>query len=302
MSTTGDSPRRHRADGVTARRWLQRGAACVGMGVALIGWSLVGSEIGVASADNGASSSSAGSTASSARGAAGAAAPSSGRAGTAKSRSGTGARSQPPRKVTSGPNRAEATEIPLAATTLTGPPGVTSLVVAAATPNGKVAAAASRSDPLGALGKFLTGTLKELLNRKTTLNPLQRLDDLSPKQKSLLDLIPRIPVRKEDSLGYREIQAREAERQQRADANNARIADIIRTGIKLTASDGSPVYSVDGKVFVQYRVMSWINGAPGPRQPVLFTLSDRSSQRNRDGQIRAWLKLDPALVKSTWKK
>jgi Skp family chaperone for outer membrane proteins len=256
---------RRRAEDLPGRRWLQIAAASAGMSAALIGWSLVGSEIGVAGADRGAgSSSSAGPAASSSKG-----------VGTAKSRANAGARST----VTPRPNRVA--------------------VQNALAP--KTVIAANRTDPFGALGKFLTGSLKELLNRKTTLNPLQRLDDLSPKTKSLLDLIPKIPVRTQDSLWNREVQAREAERQQRADANKQRIAEIIRTGVQLTASDGTPVYTVDGKVFVQYRVMSWVGGVPGPPQPTLFTLSDRISQRNRDAQIRTWLKLDPAQVRSLQK-
>lgn len=258
---------RRRAEDLPVRRWLQIGAVSVGMGAALLGWSLVGSEVGVAGADSGAgSSSSAGPAASTSKG-----------VGTAKSRAGADARSTTPRS-----NR------------------VTAARTSPVAPS-KTVTAANRTDPFGALGKFLTGSLKELLNRKTTLNPLQRLDDLSPKQKSLLDLIPKIPVRTQDSLWQREVQAREAERQQRADANKQRIAEIIRNGVQLTASDGKPVYTMDGKVFVHYKVMSWVGGVPGPPQPALFTLSDRSSQRNRDAQIRTWLKLDPAQVRSLQK-
>ncbi|ORB52280.1 hypothetical protein BST42_15015 [Mycolicibacterium rhodesiae] len=167
-----------------------------------------------------------------------------------------------------------------------------------------VVVAASRADPLGALGRFVTGTIKELLNRKTTLNPLQKLDDLSPKQKSLLDLIPspKVTVPKEHSLWYREVQAREAASQQRADANQRRIAEIMQKGVKFTARDGSPVYSMDGKTFVFYTVVSIINGKNAPPVPKLFTLSDRSSQRNRDAFIRSHLKIDPAQVRSTWGK
>ncbi|BBX08887.1 hypothetical protein [Mycolicibacterium aichiense] len=163
-----------------------------------------------------------------------------------------------------------------------------------------VVVSASRADPLGALGRFVTGTIKELLNRKTTLNPLQKLDDLSPKQKSLLDLIPspKVTVPKEHSLWYREVQAREAERRQRADANQQRIAEIMQKGVKFTARDGTPVYSIDGKVFVRYTVVSIINGKNAPPVPTLFTLSDKSSERNRDAHIRNYLKLDPAQVRS----
>ena len=53
----------------------------------------------------------------------------------------------------------------------------------------KVVHAAGKGDNLGALAKLFTSTFKELLNRKTTLNPIQRLDDLTPKHPSLFDLI-----------------------------------------------------------------------------------------------------------------
>ena len=55
---------------------------------------------------------------------------------------------------------------------------------------------AGRSDPFGALFRFGATAIKEALGRKTLLNPVQRLDDLTPKHKSLFDLIPKIPVRK----------------------------------------------------------------------------------------------------------
>ncbi|MBO0677133.1 hypothetical protein JRC04_06620 [Mycolicibacterium sp. S2-37] len=61
---------KHRAEELPVRRWLQLGAASAGLGAALLGWSLVGSETGVASADSGvdASSASAGPAASPAEG------------------------------------------------------------------------------------------------------------------------------------------------------------------------------------------------------------------------------------------
>ncbi|NTY62342.1 hypothetical protein [Mycolicibacterium sphagni] len=283
------------------RRWLQLGAASAGMGAALIGWSLVGSEIGVAGADSGVGSSSASS--------------SNGGTGKAKPRTRVDTRSTTPRKanrtdaslpVTSRPNHVAVAETSPLAGRLSSATTVNSQVVTAAqnAPAPKVVVAASRSDPLGALGKFLTGTLKELLNRKTTLNPLQRLDDLSPKQKSLLDLIPKIQVPKENTQWYREVQAREAERLLLADVTKRRMAEIIQNGIRLTDRDGRSVYSVDGKVFVKYEVTSFSIGpqgrVDGPLVPRLFTLSDRGSQRNRDAMIRSFLKLDPAQVRSTW--
>ncbi|WP_431231195.1 hypothetical protein ACQ856_16310 [Mycolicibacterium psychrotolerans] len=122
---------------------------------------------------------------------------------------------------------------------------------------------------MGALDRFVTSTIKELLNRKTTLNPLQKLDDLSPKQKSLLDLIPspKSTVPKENSLWYREVQANEAARQQRAGVDQQRIAEIMQKGVKFTARDGTPVYSIDGTAFVRYKVVSIINGKNAPRCP-----------------------------------
>src|SRR5262245_50047931 len=53
----------------------------------------------------------------------------------------------------------------------------------------KVVRAAGKGDNFGAIARLVTSTAKELLNRKTTLNPVQRLDDLTPKHPSLLDLI-----------------------------------------------------------------------------------------------------------------
>jgi len=301
MSTSakGGRPAGPHARDLRVRRWLQLGVASAGMGAALIGWSLIGSPIGIAGADSGVGSSSSASS-------------SNGQTGTAKSRTHADARATSPRTsnrtVTSRSNRGAAGETSSAAGRLTKVTTLNSPVVTAAqnAPASKVVTAASRSDPLGALGKFLTGTLKELLNRKTLLNPVQRLDDLSPKQKSLLDLIPRIPVAKENTLWYREVQAREAERLQRDNVNKQRIVEIIQKGVRLTDSNGNSVYSIDGKVFVRYKVMSFSIGpngrVDGPLQPQLFTLSDRSSQRNRDATIRYSLKLDPAQVRSTWGK
>ena len=50
MSKKSGHAGRYRADELPVRRWLQLGMASAGMGAALIGWSLVGSEVGVASA------------------------------------------------------------------------------------------------------------------------------------------------------------------------------------------------------------------------------------------------------------
>ncbi|OBB56245.1 hypothetical protein A5757_01755 [Mycobacterium sp. 852013-51886_SCH5428379] len=50
---------RHRAEELPVRRWLQLGAASAGVGAALLGWSLIGSETPAASADSGVDGSSA---------------------------------------------------------------------------------------------------------------------------------------------------------------------------------------------------------------------------------------------------
>ncbi len=314
-STRGGDRGRPRTPDLSVHRWVQLGAASAGMGAALIGWSLVGSEMGVASADSGVGSpSSAGPVASSSNGVDSGSVPPtrSGRAGPVAPR--VDARSTTPRKakgtVSAPSNR------PASADTSSVPDGQTATVNSrvtsrVATPNRNqlsasrnavtpVVVAANRADPLGALGRFVTSTIKELLNRKTTLNPLQKLDDLSPKQKSLLDLIPspKVTVPKEHSLWYREVQASETARQQRADANQQRIADIMQKGVRFTARDGTPVYTIDGKVFVHYTVVAMINGTNAPPVPRLFTLSDRMSERNRDTQIKLYLKLDPAQVRS----
>lgn len=138
MATSKKSVRvgRHRrAEELPVHRWLKLGAASAGMGAALIGWSLVGSEAGVASADSGVeSSSSAGPAASNSPGAdSGSTAPSrSGGAGTVASgdndsrahgpatTSRTATRSpasdtDAPARVTSRSNRAAAAETRFAA-------------------------------------------------------------------------------------------------------------------------------------------------------------------------------------------
>ncbi|WP_156618583.1 hypothetical protein [Mycobacterium sp. 852013-51886_SCH5428379] len=50
---------RHRAEELPVRRWLQLSAASAGMGAALLGWSLIGSQTSIASADGGVDGSSA---------------------------------------------------------------------------------------------------------------------------------------------------------------------------------------------------------------------------------------------------
>lgn len=278
----------HRGKDLPVRRWLQLGAASAGMGAVLTGWSLVGSGAGLASADSRVGSSSAGPSAPSSAGAhsSSAAASHYGRARTPGSR--VTAQPTTPRKVS---RTAAATD----ANSRVGS--------RAATPNStpvsaKSAVAASRSDPFGALGKFFLGTIKEFFERKTALNPIQRLDDLTPKHPSLLDRIPRIPVQKHDSLWYREAKAREAERQQQLDSNARQIQEIVQKGIKLTDRTGSAVYTIDGRTFVTYRRVF----ADRPPEPKLISVSSQISDRNQDIVIRNNLKLDPAQVRSLWRR
>ncbi len=269
---------KHRGKDLPVRRWLQLGAASAGMGAMLIGWSLIGSGAGLSSADSGAASSSPGPAASS---------PKAGHSGSAALPR-AGSRSTTPRKVS---RTAAATDANSRVASRTATPNSTPM-------SAKSALAASRSDPFGALGKFFLGTIKEFFERKTALNPIQRLDDLTPKHPSLLDRIPRIPVQKHDSLWYREAKAREAERQQQLDSNARQIQEIVQKGIKLTDRTGSAVYTIDGRTFVTYRRVF----ADRPPEPKLISVSSQISDRNQDIVIRNNLKLDPAQVRSLWRR
>lgn len=342
------------------RRWLQLGAASAGMGAALIGWSLVGSEVGVANADSGAeSSASAGQAASpSKRVDSGSAASSpSGRAKTAPSRhvakadppsttSRKASRTEaaddrhPPSQVVSRSNRVPAAEtssisstfnnitsdhpretLPAAATVQpsatpggslmpqqsTGHQGVTPAaptnddLVETMQDFGPIGVTAGKTDGLGALGKVFADAVKKALDSKTLLNPVQRLDGKLP---GLLDLIPKIPVSQNHSLWRRELQAKEEEREQRADARTREIDEILRKGAKFTNKDGATVYTTDGKTFVTY----YRPLRDGPLAPTLVRLdrhrsalmSDENFDKNTDRIIRRELKLDPAFVRSLW--
>jgi hypothetical protein len=384
---------RHRAEDLPLRRWLQLGAASAGIGAALIGWSLVGSEVGVASAHRGVeSSSSAGPAASPSKGVdSGSAAPSpSGRAGTAASRDDADAPSTTSRKVNrtvaadaadapsqvvSRSNRVAAAETSSVADRLTNSTNVNSRVASrAATPNSNPFSAAQnaftppvataqpsaaprgslrpnadvpaamqsaghqpatpaaatngelaqilqnpgtqllgaggagplpvvmagKSDGLGALGRVLADAFKKALDSKTLLNPVQRLDDLTPRHRGLFDLIPKIPVPKNHSTWNREGQAREAETRRRADARTRQIDEILQKGVKLNARDGMAVYTIDGKTFVTYfRPLR-----DGPLEPTLVRLEnfEKNFEKNMDRIIRRDLKLDPAFVRSLWGK
>jgi hypothetical protein len=121
------------------------------------------------------------------------------------------------------------------------------------------------------------------------------LDDLTPKHKSLFDLIPRTPTRR--SIAEVE-QARNAEDQRRADERARQINEIMQKGVRLTARDKTTIYSIDGKTFVVYTEVS---GSSTP-QPTLVNLSNKLSERNRDLYISVYLKLDVATVRKLWAK
>jgi hypothetical protein len=261
-----------RSEDLPVRRWLTLAAASAGLGAALAGWSLAGPDTGVAAADTGAASSSS----------AGPAAHPSKRA---PARDTPVPKASADRHATSAPSgTAKRATAPEAA----APPVVI----------------AGRGDPLNALGSLFTSAIKEALARKTTFNPIQKLDDLTPKGPSLLDRIPKIPVHEQHDTWKREVQQRNRESQQAADEKSRQIDDIIRTGQKLTATDGTPVYTTDGKTFVTYRSV-FLNG---PLEPNLIRLdrprppgqSDQQYDENTDRIIRNNVRLDPAFVRSLW--
>ena len=362
----------HRADDLRVRRWLQLGAASAGMGAALIGWSLVGSEMGVASADGGvASSSSAGPTASPSTGvdSGSAATSSSGRDRTnaphdddaTDAEAGAPLRTARTAPATARSHRVAAAESTSAAdddanTTIVtsrlasraatpddNPPGptqnnvTTSASTAQLPPAAAIAdevpetlqdngiqfpagaagtipvATAGNRDGVRAIGRFALELVKKALNSKTLLNPVQQLDGKVP---GLVDLIPKIRLPGPDSW-TRETQARE---QERRDARSREISDIMKNGRKLTASDGSPVYTTDGKNFVKYAVTGWTSYGTEvnahPAEPVLTRLPrqgrrapwrsiedfEKRYEQELNNYIRNDLKLDPALVRSLWGK
>ncbi|MBO0677240.1 hypothetical protein JRC04_07170 [Mycolicibacterium sp. S2-37] len=326
---------RRRAEDLPVRRWLQLGAASAGMGAALIGWSLVGSEVGVANADSGVeSSSSAGPAATPAKGvdSGSTAASPSGRAGTAASREDADAPSPtsrtvnrtvandadtPSPRVVSRADRAAAAETSSVAgqrSSATTPPAKPT-----ATTNREVAeilqdpgtqilggggagpapvVTAGVRDGLGAAAKLLGQGVKDALSSRPLQNFLQ---NQGPPLPGLLDLIPKTrytvpedPIRK----AVREAQEAEAKREQ--DANSRRINEIVEKGVKLTASDGSPVYTVDGETFVKYDSSSGTTYGdkytPNPPTPRLVTLR---SGPNQDRNIRRILRVDPAQVRNS---
>ncbi|MCK0175064.1 hypothetical protein [Mycolicibacterium sp. F2034L] len=189
------------------RHRVKISAASAGMGAALIGWSLVGSAAGVAAADSGVESSSTGP----------AATPGVTSGSAAGSRAGGGARddaqadgpsttsrtpnrtidADPPKRVVSRSNQTTAESSDSNTSAAPGistervetlqDPGIQFLGGGGAGPLPVVVA--GRSDPLGAAGKFLGSVLKEALKSKTIANPVKELDALTPKHKSLIELI-----------------------------------------------------------------------------------------------------------------
>jgi hypothetical protein len=340
------------------RRLLQLGAASAGMGAALVGWSLLGSEVGVASADSGVTSSSSAGPASSSSSSA-----SSGGVGKDRPASSTSGRAEPdssqddaePRSTTSRrANRTSATEDAPAS-----PAGAsrsnrvakaedaaaeraanatvvnTRVASDAAAPNRDTAGSTSSTatpsvttdreenqilqdpgtqflggggagtppvvtagvrDGLGAIGKFLAQVGKEAFSSRPLLNSLQ---GLGPNLPGLLDLIPKTRYQVDDPLGRLVKQAKDAEAARNQDAKTRQINEIIAKGTKLTASDGYPVYTIDGENFVRYERVSFsVYGdkvTEHPRQPRLVTLRPGPYL---DRHISTLLKVDPAQVRN----
>ncbi|WP_422748384.1 hypothetical protein ACN27E_09065 [Mycobacterium sp. WMMD1722] len=358
--TSGHIGRHRRAEDLPVRRWLQLGAASAGMGAALVGWSLLGSEVGIAQADSGVASSSAAGPAAPANGVkSGSAASAPGRATTATSRDtsdtrglsatshaanrGAVAKDEPSGRSAAA-ETAPVTDRTAGATVLntrdasraarqdSAAPGSKTEARAAGTPSPGQRAnqtattgsaptqnpptagtqflggggvgplpgvTAGTRDSFGAFGKLLG----EILKSKTLANPFQRLDGKLP---GLLDLLPKVRIPGGDALRKAEAQASEAEYKRKADAATRQIDDIVRTGVKLTARDGSAVYTTDGKTFVKYtRVFrdrppeAKLVNLVRPRQ---FGESDAHYDRNTDIIIRNNLKLDPAVVRTEWGK
>lgn len=329
MSKKSGHAGRYRADELPVRRWLQLGVASAGMGAALIGWSLVGSEVGVASADSGVESS--------------ASAPSlSGRAGVAGSPADAKSPSTTSRKVNptvvSRSNRGAA-DVNSQATSRGGAPKTKPSIAAqpAAAPGGSVrphavvAAAmqpaattnggpvrmlanpgtqlsggggagsvpvvtAGVRDGLGAAAKLLGQGIKDALSSRPLQNYLQ---NQGPNLPGLLDLIPKTRYTVNDPLRNAIKQAQDAEDKRRQDAKTRQINEIVEKGVKLTASDGSPVYTVDGEHFVKYEVASFsVYGnkvTEHPRTPRLVTIRPGP---NADRNIRSILMVDPAAVRN----
>lgn len=101
-------------------------------------------------------------------------------------------------------------------------------------------APAAKSDPFGALGKFLTTVVKETIGRPKLLEPVKELDALMPKHKSLFDLIPKIP---QDISGARSRAVAQLTAQEQ------RVQKVLNNGVKLLARNGTAFYT-DGQTLV----------------------------------------------------
>ncbi|WP_247055446.1 hypothetical protein [Mycolicibacterium sp. F2034L] len=158
-------------------------------------------------------------------------------------------------------------------------------------------ATAGFRDGVGAAGKLLVEVAKQALGSRPLMNSLQ---GLGPKIPGLIDLIPKtrytVP---EDPLRRAVRESQEAEAKREQDAKGRRINEIMEKGVKLTASDGSPVYTVDGETFVKYASNGGIaygdKYTPNPPTPRLVTIRQGP---NADRSIRSILKVDPAQVRN----
>ncbi|WP_156618135.1 hypothetical protein [Mycobacterium sp. 852013-51886_SCH5428379] len=152
-------------------------------------------------------------------------------------------------------------------------------------------------DGLGAAAKLLGQGIKDALSSRPLQNFLQ---NQGPNLPGLLDLIPKtrytVP---EDPLRRAVRESQEAEAKREQDAKGRRINEIMAKGVKLTASDGSPVYTVDGETFVKYASNGGIaygdKYTPNPPTPRLVTIRQGP---NADRSIRSILKVDPAQVRN----
>ncbi|MBO0677239.1 hypothetical protein JRC04_07155 [Mycolicibacterium sp. S2-37] len=169
---------RRRAEDLPVRRWLQLGAASAGMGAALIGWSLVGSEVGVAGADSGVESSSAGPAATPAKGvdSGSTAASPSARAGTAASREDDAGTPSTTSRTVNRTRAADDAEAPKRVASRSDRVAITvdtRVPSRAATPASKPVGAAQNATPAVALAKpsaptTTSGELAEILQDPST--------------------------------------------------------------------------------------------------------------------------------------
>ncbi|OBA70624.1 hypothetical protein A5641_12320 [Mycobacterium sp. 1554424.7] len=169
-----------------------------------------------------------------------------------------------------------------------------------------MATPAAKGDPLRALGKLITEAAKKIVPEAIG-EAAKKLDDLTPKAPGLLDRIniPR-PQSRLFPWEQKAIQARIAEAEQRAAANAQRAVKILNNGVKFLASDGTAVYTTDGKAWVTF-IRPLADGALVPR---LYDLPlDRARQFGETAQryeentnrfISNRLKLDVQTVRDLW--